>query len=122
MDLVRDLLDKAVVDSDGREMGRVDRLVIAVEAGAAPRVVAIEIGPAILGARVAAWAGRLIAGLEHAFGVDRGRPVQIPFERVLETSDRIKLDLKFEDTAVATVEQKLRRWVRAIPFAYDPRR
>jgi sporulation protein YlmC with PRC-barrel domain len=37
MDLVRDLLDKKVVDRNGREMGRVDGIVISIRAGAAPR-------------------------------------------------------------------------------------
>ena len=52
MDLIRDLLDKKVSDRNGREMGRVDSVILDVRDGAPPRVAAIEIGPAALAYRV----------------------------------------------------------------------
>jgi len=79
MDLVRDLLDKKVVDRHGREMGRVDRLVLELRDDAPPRVTAIELGPAVLADRVRPIFGRWMRGLEVALGIDQGRPLRIPF-------------------------------------------
>ena|SRR5437762_1840251 len=115
MDLVRDLLDKALVDRNGREMGRVDRVVLHVRDGAPPRVTALEVGPAVLACRIGALAGRWAAALEHAFGVDEGRPLRIPFREVLEANDHLKVDLAVGETAGATIERRLRRWVASIP-------
>jgi sporulation protein YlmC with PRC-barrel domain len=117
MDLVRDLLDKKVVDRNGREMGRVDGIVLSIRAGAAPRVDAIEVGPRILAGRLRPALGRLVAGLEHALGVDAGRPLRIPFAGILQMEDHVKVDLAFGETSAATVEQRLRRWIGSIPGA-----
>jgi sporulation protein YlmC with PRC-barrel domain len=115
VDLVHDLLDKNVVDRNGREMGRVDSIVLEVRDGASPRVAAIEIGPAVLAQRIHPTLGRWVAALEHAFGVDEGRPVRIPFGAILDIQDHVKVDLAFGETAAATVEQRLRRWVASLP-------
>jgi len=78
MDLLRDLLDKQIVDARHRNAGRVDSIVIELGARRPPRVVAIEVGPAALarrihrgfGARVRRWLGRRDPAL--------GEPVRIP--------------------------------------------
>ena len=117
MDLVRDLLDKSVVDRHGHVMGRVDRLVLESREHSAPRVVAFQIGPEALAARVVPWFGRLVAGLERVFMVDEGRPVRIALADVLSIEDDVKVDMAFGETATATVERALRRWVGALPFS-----
>jgi sporulation protein YlmC with PRC-barrel domain len=115
MDLVRDVLDKKVIDRNGREMGRVDGIVLTLRRGTPPRVAALELGPAVLAHRLRPILGRWVAGLEHAFGIDEGRPLRIPFGAVLNISDQVKVDLAFGETAAATVEQRLRRWISSIP-------
>jgi sporulation protein YlmC with PRC-barrel domain len=115
VDLVRDLLDKKVVDRNGREMGRVDSLVLDVREGQPPTLQAIEIGPAVLAHRVRPVLGRWVAALEHALGIDQGRPLHILFTQVLDIEDQVSVDLAFGETAAATVEQRLRRWVSSIP-------
>lgn len=115
MDLVRDVLDKEVVDRNGREMGRVDGMVLNVSDGRPPRVSAIELGPAVLGHRINPSLGRWIAGLEHALGIDEGRPLRIPWRDVLDVTDRLKVDRAFGETSAATLEARLRRWVGALP-------
>lgn len=115
MDLVRDVLDKEMVDRNGREMGRVDGVVLVVRKGAPPRVAAFEVGPAALAHRVCPLFGRWVAALEHGFGVDEGRPLRIPFRDVLNITDHVKVDRAFGETAAATIEQRLRRWVSSIP-------
>jgi sporulation protein YlmC with PRC-barrel domain len=115
MDLVRDLLDKKVVDRNGREIGRVDSIVVANSAGGLPRVTAIEIGPAVLAARVWPPLGRWIEGLEHALGVAEGRPTRIPLSAVIAVNDAVKVDVAFGDLPASTIELRLRRWIRSIP-------
>jgi hypothetical protein len=117
MDLVRDLLDKKLSDRNGREMGRVDRVVLGVRAGAPLRVLAIDVGASALASRLHPIFGRWVAGLEHALGVDEGRPLRIMFQDVTDIHDHIKVDLAFGETAAATIEQRLRRVVASIPGA-----
>lgn len=115
MDLIRDLLDKKLVDRHGRDMGRVDSLIADVREGAPPRVTALEVGPAVLAARVHPILGRCAAALEHVFGIDEGRPLRIPIADVVEVNQQVKVDLAFGETAAAAVERRLRRWVSSIP-------
>jgi len=49
--LVRDILEKGIVDRQGREIGRADSVVLALGTGA-PRVARIEVGPAVLAERM----------------------------------------------------------------------
>ena len=115
MDLIRDLLDKKVVDRHGREIGRVDSVVLDMRPNGPPRVVAIEVGPAILAYRVWPLLGRWVEALEHAFGVDEGRPFRIPMTRVIDVLDHVKVDFAFGETPAATVETRLRQWLGVIP-------
>jgi sporulation protein YlmC with PRC-barrel domain len=115
MDLVRDMLDKKVVDRHGRDMGRVDSIILRVDAAKPPSVLAIELGPAVLAARVKPLWGRWVAALEHGFGVSEGRPLRIPLEDVLDVHDHVKIDVAFAETPAATIEQRLRRWVASLP-------
>lgn len=117
MDLIRDLLDKKVVDRNGREMGRVDSLVLELREDRAPRVVAIELGPSVLGSRLHPFVGRCAAALEHIFKVDQGRPVRIPISIVLECEPSVKVDLVFSESAAATVEQRLRHLISRLPLS-----
>jgi len=115
MDLVRDLLDKRVVDRNGRDMGRVDAVILELRGGASPRVAAIEIGPAVLASRVHPTLGRWVAALEHAFAVDDGRPTRIAVGGILDITDRVKVDCAFGETPASSVERRLRAWIGAIP-------
>jgi len=115
MDLIHDVLDKKVVDRHGREIGRVDSIVLDIRRDAPPRVVALEVGPAILASRVWPLLGRWVEALEHAFGVDEGRPFRIPMTRVIDVLDHVKVDFAFGETPAAAVETRLRQWVGAIP-------
>jgi hypothetical protein len=117
MRLVRDLLDKAVVDRNGRATGRVDRIVIERREGAPPRVVAIEVGPSALAVRLNAAFGRWVAGLLHGLAVDAGQPLRIHVTQILGLTDKVKADLAFGETAAANVERKLRGLISTLPGA-----
>jgi hypothetical protein len=111
LDLVRDLLDKKVVDRYGREMGRVDGVI--VERGGA--VAAIEIGSSTLARRVASFLGRCAAGLERALGIDAGRPLRIPLSAVLDVADHVRVDVAVGETAGAVVDHALRDVFGSLP-------
>jgi hypothetical protein len=113
--LVHDMLDKEVVDRHGRQMGRADSIVIALRPNRPPQVVAIEMGPAVLAYRVRPVLGRLMSAVEHALGIDEGRPLRIPCRDILGISSHIKVDRAFGETVAATLEQRLRAWVGALP-------
>jgi sporulation protein YlmC with PRC-barrel domain len=117
MNLVCDLLDKRVVDRNGRAMGRVDGVVLEQRDGMPPRVATLEIGPSVLGHRLHPTIGRWVAALEQAFGVAEGRPVRIAFSDVLQSETEVKVDVAIGETAAATVEQRLREWIGRLPGA-----
>ncbi len=117
MELIRDLLDKAVVDDNGREIGRVDSVLIDVRPGEAPRLTALELGPEVLAHRLHPILGRVVTALEYAFGLSEGRPVRISFSDVLEIDDQVKVDLPVGKIAAAVIERRLRRWIGFIPGA-----
>lgn len=116
LDLARDVEDKQVLDRHGREIGRVDRIILEMRADG-PRVVALEIGPAVLAARVSSLLGRWVAGLEKALGIDRGRPIRIAIPEIIDVAPHIRIDREFSDTPAAAVEQSLRRWLPRLPGA-----
>jgi hypothetical protein len=116
VDVVRDVLDTLVVDRNGREMGRVDAIVLDIEAGHPPRLAAILIGPVALASRLHPALGRLAAAIEAAFGLGRDRPVRVGFRDLdVEHMMRIKVRLTIGDTAAEAVEQRLRKWIQTIP-------
>ena len=115
MDLVRDLLDKKVVDRNGREIGRVDSVVLENGVEAPARVAALEIGPAVLAHRMHPVLGRWIAAIEHGLAIDEGRPMRVVIGDVLEIADHVKVDRAFSETPAATLELSLRRWVGRLP-------
>jgi hypothetical protein len=117
MELVRDLLDKRISDRNHREMGRVDRVILRLRPGAPPRVIALEVGPAVLAARLHPVLGRWVAALERACGVGEGRPLRIEMGDVIHVHDHVTVDKAFGETAAATVERRLRRLMAFIPGA-----
>lgn len=114
MDLVCDVLDKRVIDRHGRVMGRVDGIALEHRDGKPPRVSALLVGPSALGHRLSPALGRWVEAIEHAFGIDQGRPVRIAFKQVLKGEPDIRVDLAVGDTSAGVVEQKLRRWIVAL--------
>jgi hypothetical protein len=115
MDLVRDMLDKRVVDRNGRDMGRVDRIAIQLRAGQPPRVSGIEIGPSALAHRLNRFTGCLAEAFECAFGVEQGRPVRLRFAELLDIDNHVRAGVAVGETAASAVEQRLRRLVGSLP-------
>jgi len=117
MDVVRDLLDKSVVDRNGREMGRVDGILLDGRPSQPQRLVAILIGPSVLGDRLHPALGRFVSRVERRFGLDQNRPTQIDVADIDEIGTRVRVRLTISDTAVDAVEKRVREWIRWLPGA-----
>jgi sporulation protein YlmC with PRC-barrel domain len=111
--LVRDLLDKEIVDRHGRVMGRVDRVILETGSGSL-RVAAIEVGAPALADRLNHVLGRCVAAVFHACDLGDGQPVRIHVNRILDVTERVKVDLAFGETAAANVERTLRGYVATL--------
>ena len=117
MQVVRDMLDKRVVDRNGREMGRVDRVVVEHRNGSPPRIVAFEVGPSALANRLGGAVGRWVTGLLYGLGIADGQPLRVHVGQILGVTDTVKVDLAFGETAAASMERTLREHVKRIPGA-----
>ncbi len=115
MDVVHDVLDKPIVDRNGREMGRVDGIVLDVSGNEPPRLLQVLIGASVLGARVNLPLGRWVHGVEHGLGLGDERPIEIGFGHVEEIGDKVKLDLAVGETGADSFEQRVRTWIVKIP-------
>jgi sporulation protein YlmC with PRC-barrel domain len=115
VDVVRDVLDKLVVDRNGRDMGRVDGILLDQRNGQPPRLAAILIGPAALGYRLHPRVGRFVSAVEARLGLADGRPARIEAAEIADVGRRVKLRLTIGDTAVDAIEQRLRAWILKIP-------
>jgi sporulation protein YlmC with PRC-barrel domain len=98
VDLVRDVLDKKLVDREHCEMGRVDGLVMHLGEHSQPRITHIQIGGTTLWTRVHPSLGRLAAKLAGKWGPKRIEPVKIPWSRVVTVGKDVKLDVKARET------------------------
>ena len=115
MDVIRDVLDKNVVDRNGREMGRADGILLELEGRHPPRLEAILIGPTALGSRLHEGLGRLVSACERRLNIDRDRPARIDFSDIDEFDRRIHLRLTIGETGVGAIEQRLRGWLTKLP-------
>lgn len=109
MDLVRDLLDKSVVDRNGKPMGRVDGIILNVRVGRPPTVAAIEIGPAVLAHRIHPSVGRVFSAIQQRLGLERGQAIRIPVDDIEEIKEVIRIRLTIGETGTDTTERAVRR-------------
>jgi sporulation protein YlmC with PRC-barrel domain len=117
MDVIRDLLDKQVIDRNGVELGRVDSVIVALRDDGSAAVTAIEVGLISCARRLHPLLGRCARAFEMILGLDENRPVRIPFSKIIDFEKDVKVDLASTDTPVTALEQRARRVVSSIPGA-----
>jgi sporulation protein YlmC with PRC-barrel domain len=93
LDVHLDLLDKQVVDSEGRMCGKVDDAELTREADGTTLVTALLIGPIALaprfGGRIGTW---LVSLARHTAGDLERQPHRVVMAHVIEIDSVIKLD------------------------------
>jgi hypothetical protein len=121
LDLVRDVLDKKLLDRellDGEHavLGRADGLVAELRAGAPPRLVAIEVGAITLARRLHP---RLAAWLATGWRRRLVRPpIRLPWNRVKDIGTEVILDPGRQRAQLLATESWVREHIiRRIPGA-----
>lgn len=109
MHLVRDVLDKQLVDKDRIRVGRVDGVVLRLDMPGPPKVVAIELGKSTLVRRL--WTG---VGLRR-LARDRAHGYHIAWSQVGQVGVDITVDVDRRDLPLERWQQWLRqrvlRWI-----------
>lgn len=110
IDLIRDVLDKQVVDRNERRMGKVDGIIFEVREGQPPRLKFIEVGWPTrvrrLRPAIADWLAR------------HGAPsVRFPWKAIRDIGVDIEVDVDAGQTPLLDFEKRLRRILMRIPGA-----
>ncbi|HEX3282832.1 MAG TPA: hypothetical protein VHR36_16465 [Pyrinomonadaceae bacterium] len=109
MHLVRDCLDKQVVDREGHNMGRVDGIVIEVGGGRKPDVAAIQVGSACQGDRLHPFFGKLVRSISKRCGVVNHDPYRIPWTKIVCAEIEVIAGVEAEKTPALAWELWLRK-------------
>ncbi len=109
MDLVRDCLDKQLVDRHGKKMGRIDGIVIEVGDGLKPKVLAIEIGAVCQAQRLHPKLADLARWVSKRLGVERNDPYRLPWSKVVPAKIEAIAAVEAEHTPALAWELWLRR-------------
>jgi sporulation protein YlmC with PRC-barrel domain len=109
MDLVRDVLDKQLVDKKQRRLGKVDGLVLSLAPGEPPRVAAIEVGPRVLARRLSPRVERWTVALASRLGAPHDDPYRIPWSKVRDVGLDVEVDVPVAETPLYAWQRWLRR-------------
>jgi hypothetical protein len=109
LELIRDILDKQVLDREQTKIGKVDGIIAELRAGEPPRVAFVEIGTVALarrlGPRIGRWASRLG---ERLGGEAHREPYRIAWSRVRDIGVDIEVDIDVRETTIFDWQDWLR--------------
>ena len=91
--LVRDLLDKQMVDREKRHIGRIDGIVLHAAQGKQPRVTHIESGALVLARRLGPRWRRFAAFMTRHFGVRKEPVFRVPWKKVTNAGIDVHIDI-----------------------------
>jgi sporulation protein YlmC with PRC-barrel domain len=105
LDLQLHLLDRQVVDRDGRPVCKVDDLELALDPAGRPYVRAILVGPRALGPRLGGRLGRWVAAIAQrlASGDDHGPP-SIDFALVTDIGSAVTVARRYDELPIDPLE------------------
>lgn len=116
LDLIRDILDKQLLDREGRAMGRVDGLVLRLREGRPPRVARMESGAGVLASRVSPRLGRLVARHLRKTRAGAREPVSLGLDKIVRRGRDLHVDADAEECGAYAWED----WVRAVVVGRIP--
>lgn len=112
LDLHLHLLDRQVIDVDGRMVCKVDDLELELDGTGRPYVTAILVGPRALGPRLGGrlgrWFGAIAARLADA---DRGGTPRIDFAQVTDIGSAVRLARRRDELGIDPLERWVDRFV-----------
>ena len=119
MDLIRDLLDKQVVDRKKTKIGKVDGIVMLVRPGRQPRIGFIELGAISLARRLGRPIERLVLrGSGWLGGKKLPEPHRIAWSKVRDIGVDVDVDIDVRDTRIFAWQDWLRdKIIRHVPGA-----
>lgn len=109
MNLVRDCLDKQMVDENDRHMGKCDGIVMSFQEGRQPEITHIELGAVTLANRVHRRFGAWVATIAKRFGAAERDPFIVPWTKVVLTGVTVTAGVDAEKTDALAWEKWLRR-------------
>src|SRR4051812_31113308 len=96
--LVRDVLDKLLVDRDEQPVGRVDGIVLVIESDSQPRLGEIESGTSTLARRIGGRFARWLEYFVRLAGLRWKQPVRVDWSKVNSIGKELKLDICAENS------------------------
>ena len=115
--LIRDCLDKQLLDQNKRPMGRVDGIILVVEPNRQPRVGYIEVGAMTLADRISPRLRQLLIRVMKRFRI-RSERYRLPWGRIRVGLAQVTAQVEAETTPALEWELWLRKHVlRHIPGA-----
>jgi sporulation protein YlmC with PRC-barrel domain len=109
MDLLREILDKQVVDREQVKIGKVDGVVAELRQGKPPRIVAVELGSITLARRLGTRPGRWMARLAARLGGKcHAEPHRIAWKKVRDIGIDIEFDIDVRQAAIFDWQDWLR--------------
>ncbi len=123
MELGKHVVDKAMLDCDGRRAGLVDDLLIKIVCRAdggfdEPQVVAIVSGPLALFGHAPAPLRRLARGIYRLLGLADPHPVEIPWHAITAIDVVVHLDVSRQAAGLTALADAVnRRFIGRIPGA-----
>ncbi len=111
LDIVRQVLDHEVVDSNNVPCGMVDDLLVEGGPGEGLRVTALLVGTGAWAERLPSLSGR---AAKFLFG---GRRVRVPWEEVWVITERVKLKSRASELGLGVADRKASRWIKWLPGA-----
>jgi hypothetical protein len=114
--VVRDLLDKQLVDREGEPLGRVDGIVMAYTADAPPRITHFELGARPLAQRLPHPFQGALASLARRLSLRGDQPYRIDVGRIIHLGRTIRIDIDVTRSAARETE----RWIRDHIIAHIP--
>ncbi|MEU1840771.1 hypothetical protein [Micromonospora chersina] len=108
--LAKQVLDRQIVDVDGRLVGRVDDIAFAVDEEGYPYVDCLLTGQGALGQRIGGRVGRLLVAVADRFTDDPPvPPLRVPLDQVDRVDSAVRLRCPATDLPPSPVESWLRR-------------
>jgi sporulation protein YlmC with PRC-barrel domain len=110
LDLQLHLMDRQVIDPDGRMVCKVDDLELALDERGRPYVTAILVGPRALGPRIGGRPGRWMVAIARRLG-RTADPPRIDFGQVTEIGSAVRIARTRDEVAVAPLEEWVDEYV-----------